>query len=333
MKELSPYFLQRTSSPTGEETGVLKRSVVEPDEEVQLQDYWRVIRKRLWLIFMTFFGTVLTTVLVTLAMTPIYTAATTLLIERQAPQVLDIREVLSESLAPDEYDYYRTQSKMLKAQGLAARVIRAQGLETNSLFSGEGVKKGLMAGLWTKAKAWAERFFPPVPKANRENLLGVSPKLIDTYINDMLEINPIPKTRLVKVGFSTPDPELSARVANAHAEAYISQGLELYTRASKEALRFLEGKLGELKERVEQSENALNRYRRDKGILSLDDKENIVVERLSDLNKLLTEAEAERIALEAQARLVRKREYDSLPAVINSTLIQTLKRQLARLQG
>jgi capsular exopolysaccharide synthesis family protein len=84
---------------------------------------------------------------------------------------------------------------------------------------------------------------------------------------------------------------------------------------------------------VENSEAALNRYRRDKGILSLDEKENIIVERLNDFNKRLTEAEAERIALEAQVRLIRKRDYDSLPAVINSTLIQTLKEHLAKLEG
>jgi polysaccharide biosynthesis transport protein len=83
-----------------------------------------------------------------------------------------------------------------------------------------------------------------------------------------------------------------------------------------------------LKDRVEKSEMALNEYRRDKGILSLDEKENIVVDRLSDLNRRLTEAEANRIDLEAQVRLVHKRDYHSLPAVLDNALIQTLKGQL-----
>src|SRR5262249_26840855 len=146
-------------------------------------------------------------------------------------------------------------------------------------------------------------------------------------------INPVQRTRLVKIAFGTSDPELSARIANAHAEAYIRQGMELRTQATEETRNFLEGKLVELKERVEKSEVALNRYLRDRGILSLDEKENIVVARLNDLNKLLTDAEAERIALEAQVRLIRKRDYDSLPAVISSTLIQTLKGQLTNLEG
>ncbi len=157
--------------------------------------------------------------------------------------------------------------------------------------------------------------------------------MIDAYLRSMLEINPIQGTRLVNIAFSAPDPELSARVANAHADAYIHQRLKRGSNANQEAQRFLEEKLIELKGRVEKSEATLNRYRRNKGILSLDDKENIVVERLADLNQLLTQAEAERISLEAQARLIHKRDYESLPAVLSSSLIQTLKGQVVRLEG
>jgi capsular exopolysaccharide synthesis family protein len=95
----------------------------------------------------------------------------------------------------------------------------------------------------------------------------------------------------------------------------------------------LETKLAELKERVETSEKSLNDFRRGKGIISLDDKENIVVDRLADLNKRLTEAEAERIGLEAQARLIKQRQYDTLPAVINNGLIQNLKAQVVQLEA
>ena len=133
--------------------------------------------------------------------------------------------------------------------------------------------------------------------------------------------------------FSTPDPDFSAQLANAHAQAYIRQGLKFRAFANADAEQFLEKKLVELKERAEKSEAVLNNYRRDKGIISLNDKENVVVDRLADLNKRLTEAEADRITLQAQVQLIRQRAYDSLPAVINSLLIQTLKEQLSRLEG
>ena len=101
-------------------------------------------------------------------------------------------------------------------------------------------------------------------------------------------------------------------MANAHARAYIGQGLKFRARHKRRGA-FLEKKLVQLKERMEKSEAALNNYRRDKGIISLNDKENVVVDRLADLNKRLTEAEADRITLQAQVQLIRQRAFDSLP--------------------
>jgi polysaccharide biosynthesis transport protein len=201
-------------------------------------------------------------------------------------------------------------------------------LETNRLFT----EKGVVAVLWGTAKGWAGRFFSQPPKTAEEYPLGVNPELVDAYLS-MLAINPIRQTRLVKIAFSTPDPALSARVASAHARTYIRQGLELRTWANEDGLRFLEEKLVELKGRVEKSEAALNRYRRQREIISLDDKENIVVERLADLNKRLTEAEADKIALEAQIQVIQKKAYESLPAIMNSTVVQMLKQQLAQQEG
>jgi succinoglycan biosynthesis transport protein ExoP len=113
---------------------------------------------------------------------------------------------------------------------------------------------------------------------------------------------------------------------------YIAKGLRLRTEATEDARRFMEAKLVELKERLEASEVALNAYRRDRGIVSLDEKENIVVERLSDLNRRLSEAEGRRIGLEAEFKLAQSRDYDSLPGVANNPLLQAIKGQLAEVE-
>ncbi len=340
MNELSPYSIRRTVPPAGENPAVFDGSIVGESKGLDLREFWRVIRKHSRLILTFSLGVVLTAGIIIVTQTPIYTAKTTLLIERNAPQVVDIQQVLSESLGVSTQDYYKTQYEILKSRSLAAEVIREQGLEKNSLFTGERRDEGLVARLWDHATRWlkwgkkqvASRFFTPPSVIHGGNSLGVS-RVINAYLTSMLEIKPIQGTGLVEIAFNTPDPELSARVANAHADAYIHQRLKRGSNANQEAQRFLEEKLIELNGRVEKSEATLNRYRRDKGILSLNDKENIVVERLADLNQLLTQAEAERISLEAQARLIHKRDYESLPAVLSSSLIQTLKGQVVRLEG
>jgi Chain length determinant protein len=105
MNELPPSSSQLYPLSDRENVEVLLKPAVLEEEGYTLQDYWLVIRKHLWLIAVCIFGTVLATALVIFMMTPIYTAETTLLIEREAPRVLNIREVLAEPLGPDEYDF------------------------------------------------------------------------------------------------------------------------------------------------------------------------------------------------------------------------------------
>jgi succinoglycan biosynthesis transport protein ExoP len=336
MNDLSPYVTRSVIPGQPENSGAAPGgSSIEVQEGASLRDYWRVLRKHKAIIATCFFGAVIIATVVLVMTTPIYTASTTLLIERKEPRVVDVKNVLSESQESDADDYYKTQYEILKSRSLAAQTIREQGLEKSVVLTGDGDGGGVLRTLQqlpAKAFAWANSFFREPATVKRGSLLGIKAELVDAY-QGMLEIEPVQRTRLVKIAFNTPDPEFSVRVANAHADAYIRQGLKLRSQANREAQSFLEEKLGELKKRVEESEAALNLYRRKKGIISLDDKENIVVERLADLNKRLTEAEAERIGLEAHVRLIRRRDYDSLPAVISSPLVSTLKTQLTQLQG
>jgi len=334
MNDLTPYVAQPAVSSATEVPNPVPGAFIDPQENSNLREYWRIFRKHKGIIAASFFGAVAVAALIAFASTPMYTARTTVLIERKEPQVVDVKNVISESDESDDQDYYKTQYELLKSRSLAAQIIREQKLETNPVFDGAGPDSLLSrAQRWpAQALGWVSSLIAKPTAIKRQEPLGIDPKIVDAY-QGMLDVEPVQRTRLVKIAFRSPAPEFSARIANAHAEAFIRQGLDLRTRANQEAQRFLEGKLGELKKRVEESEEALNRYRRDNGIISLDDKENIVLDRLGDLNKRLTEAEAERIALEAHLRLIRSRDFDSLPAVIGSTLISTLKTQLTQLQG
>jgi len=340
MNELSPYFIRRAGAPPQAKPVVMLNEPQGEDRaEPEFWDFWRVIRKHTRLIVLFFFAVVATVGAGTLLMTPIYTSESTLLIEEKGPQVVDIKQVLTETIGgTDKHDYYETQYEILKSVSLAAQVIRDQRLGNNKVFTGEE-KIGIAAALWASLKEWVESqswvkailslVKPEVSEDPAETLM----KLTEIYLEDYLDINSVKNTRLVRIAFSTPDPGLSAQLANAHAQAYIRQGLKFRALANADAEQFLEKKLVELKDRVEKSEAVLNSYRRDKGIISLNDKENVVVDRLADLNKRLTEAEADKISLQAQVQLIRQRAFDSLPAVINNPLITKLKEQLSRLEG
>ena len=288
------------------------------EQEADLRDYWFTIVKHVRLLTALCVGVVLITALVVFAIPHKYTAETMLMIEHSTPQVLNMRQVLGPVVtAPYDDDYYKSQYAILRNETLAAQVIRELGLANNPYFSDRDNES---------------RLFGTSKKANHSELLGIKLTVVERYLK-RLAITPVRGTNLVKVSFTSPDPELSARIVNAHAQAYIRQGLDLHRAVNEEAQHFLEGKLGELRERVEKSETALNAFGRANEIISLTDKQNIVIDRLDELNKDLTAAETDRISLEAQEQLIQQRAYDSLPAVIDNDMIQKLKEELIKLEG
>src|SRR5262245_43635399 len=104
---------------------------VEGDEAPSLRDYWQVATKHKWKIVACFVAAVTITGLIVFSMTPIYTAKTTLLIERKELQVVNIKQVFSESAEAEESSYYESQYQVLRSRSLAAEVIKAQGLDQN----------------------------------------------------------------------------------------------------------------------------------------------------------------------------------------------------------
>ncbi|HET8562926.1 MAG TPA: polysaccharide biosynthesis tyrosine autokinase, partial [Candidatus Binatia bacterium] len=241
-------------------------------------------------------------------------------------------DTVSEHNDPEQY--YKTQYEILKSRGLAARVIRDEGLETHALFARDGkradAEKGFVASLWANVAGWAGEFGSEPRATKDKDPSRANPAVVSGYLS-LLDIKPVSKTTLVRVGFVTPDPALSARLANAHAEGYVRHGMDLRSQTNEEGIKLLERKLLELKSRVEESEAALNAYRRDKGIISLDEKSGLVLDRLVDLNTRLTKAEADRIAVEAQLKV--NGNSDVAEVVSNNSVALNLRAELARLEG
>jgi capsular exopolysaccharide synthesis family protein len=157
---------------------------------------------------------------------------------------------------------------------------------------------------------------------------GVHPRLVDRYLN-MLEVKPVTGTRLVQVSFTTPDPLLSQRLANAHTTTFIRTTLENRFELTHEAREFLGKKLTDLRADVERADQALTQFRREQGVVSLEGNEDIGSERMIELNRRLTETRAKRIELESLYQMATKKDPQALALVVEDHLIQQLKTNLA----
>src|SRR5713101_5903141 len=120
-RQLSPYFI-RSADVRDIGNGSIDPAAIASDAYPALWDYWVIIRKHQSLVVALVVLTLTITGLVVFTMTPIYTADSTLLIERQAPRVLDMKSLTNEAQeGADQTDYYKTQYEILQSRSLAAQ--------------------------------------------------------------------------------------------------------------------------------------------------------------------------------------------------------------------
>src|SRR5262249_5256056 len=164
------------------------------------------------------------------------------------------------------------------------------------------------------------------------NKPAVSPGWVGRYMS-FLQLTPIQKTRLVEIAFLSTNPRLSQKLADAHTRGFIRMNLESRFQLTKEARDFLDAKNAELKTKLERSEAELNRFRQAHGVVSIDKGENIVVDRLVDLNRNLTVARAQRLEAESVNSVVENKSTQYLSQVLTQGMIPTLRASLLALEG
>jgi capsular exopolysaccharide synthesis family protein len=303
----------------------------------QLRDMLVMLRRR-WRLVAGLALAGLTVMAVVSLFTPRrYTAKAVLHVITQPPQVTNLPQVVSPPSYFEGIEYFQDQVKFLESRSLAAHMIHELGLEKDPAFVRTGgVLSAVRSGIGFLLTPLS--YLLPGGKENAQEKPageqvneGVSSGLIGQYAR-WLEVKPITNSRLIEVTFTSPSPGLSQRVANAHARGYILQGLQSKFQLTGEARDFLQTEIARVERELAEAERALSDFQRQHAVVSLDERENAIVERLTDLGRRVTDAEATRIAAEAEYKLVQKRESDSLPSVLTNPLIQGLKQEVSRLE-
>jgi succinoglycan biosynthesis transport protein ExoP len=114
-------------------------------------------------------------------------------------------------------------------------------------------------------------------------------------------------TYVIEVSFKSRDPELSARVANAIAEAYIVDSLEAKYQASKRAAGWLQDRMKELRAQASAADRAVVDFKAKNNIVDTGGR-LLNEQQLAETNSALTIARAQ--TAEAQAR------YDRLASIL-----------------
>jgi succinoglycan biosynthesis transport protein ExoP len=274
--------------------------------EPHLYDYLLILRKHQWLI-LSFLLTVVTIVsIATFRMRPVWVAKSTIEIDRENSNILPFQGTDSYDYMMDLENYIETQSRILTSETLALQTVRNSGLAAHPDFSGGGpISEAIATG------SLANQRKPPE---------------IGAFLGS-LSVRRIPNSRLMEVSFESTDPQLAARILNSHLANYIEQNYRSKYDATTQASNWLKDQLDELRVRVEKSENARIEYERQNQIWSVDDKSNITTQRLSDLNKELTDAQTESLKREALYEFAESGDLDGVPQLRDNTVLQEMQKK------
>ena len=302
-------------------------------------DYLRVLYKRRWVAVPGFLLVFLWGAIGTIRAVPIYEARTQILIEKDARRATSINTVLEERESWYADDFYPTQYRVLQSRSLALRTAEAlQTQKTEQVPPEPGLSFSLGGLVGTAVSAVRGWFGPePVSVAEPEALPIDAPSARVAALADRVQagivVVPVRNSRLVDLKFASPDPEFAAIVVNLHAQAYIAQSLEFRTEATTQTNAWLNTQLEEQRILVEQSERQLQEYKEQNNATSVDDRQNIIVQKLNALNDQLVQARIERVNKEVQVQAIAERRargesLESFPAVLASPVVQRLRSDI-----
>ena len=189
-------------------------------------------------------------------MKPIYRGTATIQINKENPQIVDFKEIFAVNTM--DLDYYQTQYKILESRTLARRVLQTLKLSEHPQFqpkpetSFQKWKSDLLTSLTAFLSSLNSSRKDP-----SENERETS--LINQFLGK-LRIEPIRNSRLVKIHFDSNYPELSLRVPNTLAAAYIQQNLEARFVSTEQAKEWLTRQLEDLKAKVERADEDLQAF-------------------------------------------------------------------------
>jgi capsular exopolysaccharide synthesis family protein len=282
------------------------------ENELHLKNYLRIILKRKFAV-VTFFIVIFVIALTgSLNYTPEYTASTKLLIEKNDENPLMMNYRYGTYYDPE---FLATQSQIIKSEPVSKKVVKALDLENTyaSFFKIDQKPphnnnpvawfKDLYAIIMKTAGIGkvAPEYQDGEASPNDESDVEASPSL-KTYIqmiSNGIFIEPVEESDIVKISYTSTNPEFSKRVVNAVAKAYIEETLEMKMAASKHTIAWMTEKAEKERVKLKKKEEALQNYMRNENIITIEDRIAITPKRLTEISAQLTMAEVKRKELQS----------------------------------
>lgn len=268
-----------------------------------------IIWSRKWLVVCCLSVTVILTIAVSLLLPKQYIAKTSLVLDQRG--IDPITGVMLPAQMLMATSYMATQLDVIASHNVALKVVKSLKLDENQelkeLFQdSDGIGE---------IRDWAA----------------------DLLLKN-LEVKPSRESSILQICFSSVEPEFSALVANAFAEAYIQTTVELKVQPAKLNADWFDSQLSSLRKNLEKSQEKLSALQQLHGIVMADEHLDLEDARLAELTRQLLESQGHTHELMSRKKqladtLAGRESFESMQEVLNNTFVQTLKSDLARAEG
>lgn len=307
--------------------------------QLSLSDYLHTLWLRRKLFVSTIVFILLISALTIFQLVPRYTATTQLLVGINAAKVVDIEQVLSGSMSGDSAVI--GEIEVIKSRDLARKVIEALALDQYEEFNPDLKEPGFLSTLnpvnWLPEGLLESLSLKNVETGNEEDIKETKDtQLINRFLKK-LTVTQVKRSQVINIAYESENPKLAAKIANTIADKYIVGQLQAKFDATKKATDWLNDQLDELKEKVKNSEHAVQDFRRLHNLTEVSKETSLSQQQLSEINSQLFIARAQRAEAEAKYQQVEAitrtgKDVDSVAEVLNSQLINMLRQQESEVQ-
>lgn len=297
---------------------------VTPEQKSDLLEMWRSVRKRQWAVLALGVVVGLLSLVLVSGMPRVYESSAKVLIEQGKTKVLSVDDLYRSSGQGREYQ--QTQIEIIKSRENALRTARALKLWQNPALD--------------------PRIDRPDTKTKLMRLAGLAqaPGKVEMTVEELasstawavqggLAVSVIRGSQLLQVNYRSTDPKLAASVANAVIDQFLQSERAERTRFTQEFNQQLREQLTQLREKVLQSERALQAYRDATVAAPVGTGEsNFEFTMAGGLTKQLLDVRARRIELENAYRLAQAKSpelYGQVPEVSRDAAVAEATRNLA----
>ena len=303
-------------------------SLPEQDQDRRLSEYYEIFDKHKWTIAVTFIIIFSLTALYTYNITPIYqTSAGLVLAYEQVKSPVTGETIVYENYMSQALNF-NTHFNLITSRPVLEKVIERLNLTKPS------------HNIFIEVSPWKQILFRF--KENIRLLLDIKEEELNplkqknkilSMLRKKIRAERTPNTFLVRLIVEDHDPEMAAIIANYLAESYIKFNIEYRTQSSKNTLSWMTDQLSEIRKQLESSEQEFLKYKGDEKIFSLEGKQEIITDKLSDFNTKLLQVRNERLQLDAKLsemkRIFLKRgNVTQVQSWITNDMVQNLYSQL-----